>query len=279
MPEGDTVYTLALTLGSWLQGQRLAAVRVQGQTLGQLGGRRVRRVSSCGKHLYIDLDDGHRLRSHLGLYGSWHRYGRDEAWQRPPGQASLVLELDDRVYVCFNAREVELMQTQGFRALDHDNRLGPDLIREVVEPDRLWARAWELLPEDTPVVDLLLDQRVAAGIGNVYKSELLFMVCRSPLLRLQDLSHTDLEQVYRMAASLLNQNLQGGPRRTRWPDDGRGPLWVYGRAARPCLRCGGTIRRDQLGRRPRSTYWCPDCQPATVPGALSGAHGQVPPKA
>lgn len=262
MPEGDTVYTLARTLGPCLTGQRLDGVRLQRRDLPQLCGRRVLGVASLGKHLFIDLDDGHRLRSHLGLYGSWHGYGRDEPWQKPPGQASLVLQCAERVYVCFNAREVELMRSQGLRSLDLSRHLGPDLIREHRDPDQLWDRARELLPGDTPVVDLLLDQRVAAGIGNVYKSEVLFLARRSPFLRLLDLRPSDVTQLYNIAARLLNQNLQGGPRRTRPADDRQGRLWVYGRAARPCLTCGTPIRRATLGRAPRSTYWCPACQGA-----------------
>ena len=126
-------------------------------------------------------------------------------------------------------------------------------------PDQVRGRALELFPGDTPVVDLLLDQRVAAGIGNVYKSEVLFVTRRSPLLQLHDLTREDIYELYRTAGVLLNENLTGGVRRTR-PDDGHGPLWVYGRAARPCLICGTAVRRDRLGRNPRSTYWCPGCQ-------------------
>ena len=266
MPEGDTVHTLARTLHPWLGGERVEAVRVRGQVLPPLTGCRVMGVTSLGKHLYIDLDDGHRLRSHLGLYGSWHHYRRGEPWQRPAQQASLVLELADRVYVCFNARAVELLRTEGFRALDQSRRLGPDLTREPADPSALWTRAQELLAGDTPVVDLLLDQRVAAGIGNVYKSEVLFVTRRSPWLRFHDLSQAEFGALYTTAGSLLNGNLHGGARRTRWPDDGRGPLWVYGRGAEPCLACGSPVRRDRLGRWPRSTYWCPQCQatPARV---------------
>lgn len=260
MPEGDSIHTLARTLGPWLIGQCLDAVWVRGQALPRLVACRVLAVVSRGKHLFIDLDDGQRLRSHLGLYGSWHHYGLGEPWQKPRRQASLILEVKERVYVCFNAREVELLRTQGFCALDQSNRLGPDLAGEAFDPERLWDRVLELLPADTPVVDLLLDQRVAAGIGNVYKSEVLFVTRRSPLLRLRDMSHMDINELYRTAGCLLNGNLTGGPRRTR-PDDGRGPLWVYRRAAQPCLICGTPVRRDELGRNPRSTYWCPNCQP------------------
>jgi endonuclease VIII len=262
MPEGDTVHTLAAILGPWLSGQTIITTRMRGRLLPQLAGCRIIAVGSHGKHLLIDLDGGLCLRSHLGLYGSWHRYRQGEPWQRPPSSASLVLEVGEQVYVCFNAREVELMQGQGLHARDWRNRLGPDLTREASAPEQSWARVMQLLPADTPVTDLLLDQRVVAGIGNIYKSEVLFVTRRSPLLRLDDLTPRDIESLYMTAATLLKQNLAGGPRRTRSGEDGRGRLWVYGRAGRPCLLCATPIRRDRLGRNPRSTYWCPVCQAA-----------------
>lgn len=265
MPEGDTVHTLASVLSRGLTGRRLDAVWVRGQDLRHLSSRRVVRVASRGKHLLIDLSHGQSLRSHLGLYGSWHHYAKSEPWERPGRQASLVLEVEDRVYVCFNAREVELLQTEGIHAQDLRNRLGPDLTHGAFDPALLWARALELLPGDTWVTDLLLDQRVAAGIGNVYKSEVLFVTRHSPLLRLCHLTLADFSQLYRTAGVLLNENLTGGPRRTRPNNDGRGWLWVYGRAAQPCLVCGTFICRAALGVNLRSTYWCRVCQAESPP--------------
>jgi endonuclease-8 len=266
MPEGDTIHTLARVLGPVLAGRTLDQVRIRGQVMPDLARRRIIGVTSHGKHLAVLLDDGRHLRSHLGLYGAWHRYRRDERWHKPARQASLVLGVEDQVFVCFNAREVEVMQTQGFRSLDQRNRLGLDLTRTglgmSLDPDALWGRAEELLAHNTPIVDVLLDQRVAAGIGNVYKSEVLFLTRRSPLLRLQDLGPEDLAGLYRMASRLLNENLRGGPRVTRRIQDGRGLVWVYGRVGLPCLVCGVPIRRQRLGAHQRSTYWCPDCQPA-----------------
>ena len=260
MPEGDTVHQLASFLGPALRECALSRVWVRGQVRPELSGRRVAAVQSQGKHLYVRLEGGVCLRSHLGLYGSWHRYRQSEPWSRPERQADLVLETDAWIYVCFNAKELELMRSQGFERRDQSQRLGPDLIREGFEVERLMARAWALRPPDTPVVDLLLDQRVACGIGNVYKSEVLFLARCSPLASLAELSTADFAALYGTAARLLRANLAGGPRITRPIPDGRGPLWVYGRAERPCLVCGTVLRRAPLGRRPRSTYWCPACQ-------------------
>jgi endonuclease-8 len=210
------------------------------------------------------------------MYGSWHRYRPGQPWRKPARQASIVIVGADADYVCFNAKQVQWLKQLGFARADQANRLGPDLIREPFDADRILARAKALLSSSTLIVDLLLDQRLAAGIGNVYKSEILFVEGRSPMLRLQDLSNDALASLYWRAAELLRDNLGGGPRTTRKAFDEKGPLWVYGRFARPCLRCATPIRRASLGVNPRSTYWCPACQPPMVnaiasPLALSTA--------
>jgi endonuclease VIII len=168
--------------------------------------------------------------------------------------------VEDWVYVCFNAKDVELMRSAGFESRDQRRRLGPDLTREAPEAERIRGRALALNPPDLPLVDLLLDQRIACGIGNVYKSEVLFLTRRPPLLHLEALSPQDFADLYGTAARLLRRNLAGGPRITREIPDGRGPLWVYGRAGLRCLVCETPVRRERLGRNPRSTYWCPGCQ-------------------
>lgn len=262
MPEGDTVRILAAHLDAALSGQRLTHAQVRGQVWPNLSGRYIQGVDSKGKHLYMALDGGLCLRSHLGLYGSWHRYRPHERWLKPESQATLVLGVGDWVYVCFNAREVALTRSLGFESADQRRRLGPDLTRGMPEAGVLRARALALNPPDTPLVDLLLDQRVACGIGNVYKSEVLFLHRRPPLQPLGEQSLRDFADLYGTATRLLRRNLGGGPRITREIPDGRGPLWVYGRAGLPCLVCGTPVRRERLGRNPRSTYWCPTCQVA-----------------
>ncbi len=260
MPEGDTVHKLAQALAPDLCGCTLESATVRGRSLAVLAGRAVVAVESRGKHLFVVFDDGIALRSHLGLFGSWHRYRAGEPWLKPPHQASLVLRTAGRVFVCFNAREVELLTAQRLRAWDLQGRLGPDLTRENPDPGLLVRRAQALLPPETRLVDVLLDQRVACGIGNVYKSEVLFLTRRPPLLRMADLRSDDWSDLYDTAARLLRANLGRGPRVTREIQDGRGPLWVYGRAGLPCFACGGPLRRERLGLNPRSTYWCPVCQ-------------------
>ncbi len=263
MPEGDTIHRLAAYLGPRLAGRRLIAARLAGDPTLDLAEVRVERVEARGKHLLIRLADERALRCHLGLHGSVHEYAHGERWKLPERMASLVLAIDDAVFVCFRAQEAELLQSGGAREARLARRVGPDLLGEAPPPyDALPARARALLRPDSPAVDVLLDQRIAAGIGNVYKSELLFLEGVAPLRPLAELDDERLVGLYTRARDLLQQNLGSGPRRTRGTRGGSGALWVYHREGEDCLRCGAAVRRARLGRGLRSTYWCPGCQPS-----------------
>ena len=269
MPEGDTVHKLAAELRRRLLGAILEDVRLRRLQGGSLRGARVTDVSARGKHLFLDTDVGLSLRSHLGMYGSWHSYRPGEPWSKPQRQADILLVTDRGLFVCFNAREAEILSSGGFRHRDARHRLGPDLIAGHPKLEGIAARARALLEPDALLVDVLLDQRVACGIGNVYKSEVLFLEARSPYARLGETSDKVLTGLYRRAAGLLRRNLGGGPRVTRPVADGRSTLWVYRRRGLPCLRCGAKVEGADLGRIPRSTYWCPGCQPAEPSGMSS----------
>jgi endonuclease-8 len=260
MPEGDTIHKLAVYLDAALAGRWVSTVSLHPAFGPSVGARLVHRVSSEGKHLFMTFDDGTQLRSHLGMYGAWHRYRRGAPWRKPRRQASLILTAGADDFVCFNAKEVQWLSVHGFRRADGQVRLGADLIRDGLEAPEMLHRVAEFCGPETLLVDLLLDQRVAAGIGNVFKSELLFLERRGPHLRVVDVDEAALLALYRRAVHLLGENLGGGARTTRFIADGRGRLWVYGRAGLPCLRCGAVVRRDPMGRQPRPTYWCPACQ-------------------
>ena len=260
MPEGDTVRKLAAVLTPHLEGAVVRHLRLRGVNPDPLAGQKIRSVFSKGKHLFFLFDNDLLLRSHLGLYGSWHIYGIGERWRKPERNASIVLETQSRVFVCFNAREIEILRARGFRLNDELARLGPDLTCAVPDGPRLARRARELLEPTSLLVDLLLDQRVASGIGNVYKSEVLFLASQHPARLLADTPDKVIVGLFQQASDLLRHNLDTGSRVTRFADDGLGDLWVYGRAGHPCFRCGAVLRRDVLGGNPRSTYWCPRCQ-------------------
>jgi endonuclease-8 len=259
MPEGDTIHKIANYLAPRLQGQRIESIQMAA-TSPAAEGRKVLRVTARGKHLFFDLDNGTSLRSHLGMYGSWHRYPPGADWKKPRHRASLIMRISGDDYVCFNAKEVELIQSPSVRHSVAHARLGPDLIADAPDATDLAKRARDILDDDTLLADVLLDQRVASGIGNVYKSEVLFIERLGPELRLAEVSEDELQRCFTTAADRLRRNLGGGKRVTRLEKDRAGRLWVYNRRGKPCLRCDTPIRYARLGKHHRGTYWCPDCQ-------------------
>ena len=261
MPEGDTIHKIAAFMAPRLAGQTVSDVRVgRSAADGGFDGARIKRVEARGKHLWIGLDNGHGIRSHLGMHGSWHVYGPDEEWQRPEQQVSLVFDAAGQRWVCFNAKEVELVDTPGIRERVLDTRLGPDLIADDVAPELLVARAREFDDGDYLLIDALLDPRIAAGIGNVYKSEVMYLHGIAPSRALTEVSDELVAACFETAAELLRNNLGGGKRVTRRAGDDAGRLWVYGRTGKPCHECDAPIRSQRLGRHHRGTYWCPACQ-------------------
>ncbi len=262
MPEGDTIHKIANFLAPRMVGERVHKITLAPRFPRRpFAGDTVRSVEAHGKHLYIGFAGGPALRSHLGMYGSWHFYAPDAHWQKPANQASLILATEHTDYVCFNAKEVEWVRRPSVRGRILDQRLGPDLTTGQVDTRAVVRRARDLLEPATPLIDVLLDQRVACGIGNVYKSELLFIQRHRPLLPLMAISDADLAASFALAAELLASNLGGGKRVTRRENDGAGRLWVYARQGAPCLRCEHPIEYARLGQHHRGTYWCPRCQP------------------
>ncbi len=264
MPEGDTIHKIAEAIRPRLEGQRIVRARIghrpRHRAFENLNGRSVESVYASGKHLLFVMSGGLVLRTHLGMYGSWHRYRVDESWRKPESQLSLALWTERDVFVCFNGRELICLPAASITQSVFRQRLGPDLLQTPVAPDALVGRARDFLEPQTPLVDVLLDQRAASGIGNVYKSEVLFIERMHPLTPLAECSDEELVRLYARATDLLERNLGGGRRRTRFPADGAGRLWVYGRGDKPCHRCGTAIRYQRLGRDLRGTYWCPACQ-------------------
>ena len=261
MPEGDTVHKIAQFLAPRLTGVMVEQVKLpDADTAKRCSGQRVRAVVARGKHLFIELDNELTIRSHLGMHGSWHRYPHATAWQRPRSQLSLALSTADWEYVCFNAKEVEIVRSPSVRRRIVHTRLGVDLIADHTDPAYLARRARAILDADALLIDALLDQRIACGIGNVYKSEILFIERLSPDLLLTDLDDDSLGECFQLGTDLLRRNLGGGRRTTRFEHDDAGSLWVYGRNGLPCLRCDTPIQSRRMGRHHRSTYWCPACQ-------------------
>jgi endonuclease-8 len=259
VPEGDTIWRAARTLHRALAGDTVVAARsaVRGLAGEALVGRSVVSVESLGKNLLIRFDDGRTLHTHMRMSGSWHLYRPGERWQRPERQARVVLETGRFVAVCFAAPVVELLAKDGERRHPGLSRLGPDLLSAGFDPAEARRRLRAL--GDRTIGEALLAQSAVAGIGNVYKSETLFLCAIDPFRRVRELSDDELDRVVARARALMSANLGAQARATR-SGPGSERTWVYRRRGRPCLRCGTTIRMRRQGEAGRSTYWCPSCQ-------------------
>jgi endonuclease-8 len=201
------------------------------------------------------------------MNGSWLFYPPGEAWQRPARDMRIVLGTERFVAVGFSIPVAEFIPSRHLARHEELRRLGPDLLSddfdEAVALTRLRARA------DEPIADVLLNQRVMAGIGNVYKSEVLFTCRVNPFTPVSGVSDDDLRCLIGTARKFLLANVHSGLapmttytgfRRTTGRDNPRERLWVYGRAGLPCRRCGAPIRIDKRSRDARLTYWCEECQ-------------------
>lgn len=262
MPEGDTVHRTALRLHRALAGHTLTRsdLRVPRLATADLTGRDVLEVAARGKHLLTRLEGGLTLHSHLRMDGSWRIYAPGERWTGGPGhQIRAVLGHATATAVGYRLPVLELLRTsEEHKAVGH---LGPDLLGPDWDAERALTRV--LADPARPLGEALLDQRNLAGIGNVYKSEICFLLRATPWLPVGELPEP--ERLTTLAKKLLEANRDRPARSTTGRPDQR--LYVYGRAPRPCLRCGTSIRTAQQGdgSRDRPTYWCPRCQSGPTP--------------
>ncbi|WLW51792.1 Fpg/Nei family DNA glycosylase [Streptomyces sp. YU58] len=269
MPEGDTVWQAARRLDEALAGKVLTRsdLRVPRYATADLTGRTVLDVTPRGKHLLTRVEGGLTLHSHLRMDGSWKVYAPHQRWTGGPAhQIRAILGTADRTAVGYRLPVLELLRTKDeHRAVGH---LGPDLLGPDWDPERALTNL--LADPARPLGEALLDQRNLAGIGNVYKSELCFLLGVTPWLPIGALPADRAAHLPALAKKLLEAN-RDRPIRTTTGRRGQ-DLFVYGRAPRPCLRCHTPIRvADQGdGSRERPTYWCPTCQPGPAP--TPGAH-------
>lgn len=261
MPEGDTVHLAARRLGSALAGQTLTRTdfRVPAIATVDLSGQSVREVLARGKHILIRTDAELSVHSHFKMDGAWHLYRHGERWRGPDHQVRAVLETDAWVAVGFRLGVLEVLPTD--REDDVVGHLGPDVLGpdwDAVEAVRRLA-----VEPDLEIGVALIDQRVLAGPGNVYKSESLFLRGVHPWTPAGDI---ELGPLVALVKRLMEANRGTGMQITtgdRRPGQGR---WVYGRGGEACRRCGTPIERGMQGPdlEERVTYWCPCCQPEGV---------------
>jgi endonuclease-8 len=311
VPEGDTLYRVARTLHKALAGQVVRRFDSAYVTLlrideeAPIAGRTVERVEARGKWCLIWLGprdpgpgasahperarDGRLiLCTHLRMSGMWHIYragraGRpgeaaipDEAWQRPRSDMRVLLATDSFVAVGFRVPVAEPLTAADLIRHPELSQLGPDLLAESFDEAEALRRLRRPSQRDgapRELGDALLDQSAVAGLGNVYKSELCFLVGVNPFTKVSEVPDEVLQKILRLGQRLLRENVYYqrdpasevvtfcGMRRTTSAMDPRKRLWVYGRDGQPCRRCAAPIRQHRQGQGARVTFFCPRCQP------------------
>jgi endonuclease-8 len=275
MPEGDTVFRTARNLGRVLIGKPIIGFRSTYPLLTRfnddtpLAGQTVDRVEPRGKWLLIFFSGGGILTSHLLMNGRWHIYRQGERWQLPRFHMRIVIENSEFQAVGFRIPVARIHTAQSLARDLQVVRTENDLLNAEFDPTVATGRLLQHAHE--AIADVLLDQGVLAGVGNVFKSEICFVNGLHPFRAVATLTHDEAAAVVASAQRLLKANVledsgdtimtyRGQQRRTTHASDPGASLWVYGRAGEPCRRCGEAIRRRIQGADARVTFWCPSCQ-------------------
>lgn len=296
MPEGDTIYRSARALQRAIGGKVVTGFETGLAKLARtnddypLTGRTVEKVESRGKWLLVHFSGDLILVTHMLMSGSWHLYRPGERWHMGRSRMRAVIRTEDWEAVAFNVPIAEFFTSRSLERSSQVPKLGPDVLSGEFTVDvgvqRLMTHAREY--PDAEVAVSLLNQRVMAGLGNVYKSEVAFAAGVNPFRAMRTISAHEMEKMVEIAQRYMRANVvdgsgegivtYSGNRRTTRTMDREERLWVYGRQGQECRRCGATIMMRKQGLQARSTYWCPECQPwvgegpAPVGNAVVAAH-------
>jgi endonuclease VIII len=240
MPEGDTIFRIARTLDEALAGKVVTRFETVLPKLerGSIKGRTVQRVRSVGKNLIIEFSGDLSLRTHLRMNGSWHLYRAGERWRKKRDDMRIVIATADFEAVGFNIPVAEL---------NSELAVGPDLLCKTLDVDEVVRRIREHASEE--IGSVLLNQHLVAGIGNIYKSEVLYVCSINPFTRVETLDDTALQRIMKKGRAILQRSTRERPR-----------FQVYERGGQPCRKCGSRIEYKKQGPEIRGTYWCPKCQ-------------------
>lgn len=275
MPEGDTIFRSARTLNRALAGQEVTGFETAYAQLARvdddspLKGRTIESVEASGKHLLMRFSGDLVLRTHMRMNGSWHLYRPGERWRLPKRAARIVVSTPDFVAVGFDVPVAEFHTERSLQRQPDMRAIGPDLLKEPFDAPEAKRRIRERAGSEIGVV--LLNQRVMAGIGNAFKSEILFACRVNPFATVSSLSDEKVDEVIETARKQLKANVLSesgdqrvtytGFRRTTGRADPAARLWVYGRFGQACRICGTELSYAKQGVDARSTYWCAVCQP------------------
>ena len=268
MPEGHVVHRLAAAHASMFRGRAVSVASPQGRFVDgarRVDGRVLAAAEAVGKHLLLRFDDEQVLHVHLGIYGKY-TLGPLPA-PAPIGAVRLRLVAETGFSDLRGPNACELLEPGSEKALR--DRLGPDPLHADADPDVAWRR---ISRSRTPIAQLLMDQTVVAGPGNIYRAEVLFRAGLDPQLPGRDLTADQWATIWADLGVLMAEGVRLGRIDTVRPehtpeamgrpprvDDHGGEVYVYRRAAQPCLICGTPVLTGQFAGR--NLFWCPVCQP------------------
>ncbi len=312
MPEGDTIYRAARALQKAIGGKPVTAFEANVATLASVAdgkgivGRTVEKVEARGKWCLIHFSapagaaassapsgagEALILVTHMLMSGSWHIYRVGERWFSPRRSMRCAITTGDFIAVAFNVPVTEFHTERSLARYSQVPKLGVDILSEGystasgVEA----LRTYGTQHPEAEVGVTLLNQRVMAGLGNVYKSEVPFAAGVNPFRQMRTLTERELENMAEVAGRYMRANINDGSgsnntdgivtysgnRRTTHSMNAGDRLWVYGRQGQECRRCGALVMMRKQGEQVRSTYWCPQCQPWIASETQTAADGQT----
>lgn len=279
MPEGDTIYRSARAMQRAIGGKVCTGfetglaplARVNDDT--PLAGRTIEKVEARGKWLMVHFSGDLILLTHMLMSGSWHIYRTGEKWWMGKDRMRAVIRTADWQAVAFNVPVAEFHTARSLERYSQVPKLGVDVLGEgyTVEKGMASLREYGAAHPGAEIAVVLLNQRVLAGLGNVYKSEVAFAAGVNPFRAMSTITERELEVMAEVSGKWLKVNVldgagdgivtYSGNRRTTGATNREDRLWVYGRQGQECRRCGAIVEMRKQGEQARSTYWCPGCQP------------------
>ena len=279
MPEGDTIYRAARALQRAIGGKIVTGFETGLAKLARVNddaplvGRVVEKVESRGKWCLVFFSGDLILVTHMLMSGSWHLYRTGERWQMGRGRMRVVIRTAEWEAVGFNIPVAEFYTARSLERSAQVPKLGPDILSEDFTVEAAVARmaAYGRENPDAEIGSVLLNQRVLAGLGNVYKSEVAFAAGVNPFRTMKTITVREMQTMVDLARRYMQANVvdgrgegivtNGGNRRTTHAMNREERLWVYRRRGEECRRCGAAVMMRKQGVQARSTYWCPECQP------------------
>lgn len=279
MPEGDTIYRSARAMQKAIGGKVCTGFETGLAPLARVNdeapvaGRMVEKVEAQGKWLLVHFSGDLILVTHMLMSGSWHLYRTGEKWWMGKDRMRAVIRTADWQAVAFNVPVAEFHTARSLARYTQIPKLGVDLLggEYTVDAGVARLRAYGAEHPEAEIAVVLLNQRVLAGLGNVYKSEVAFAAEVNPFRAMSTLTERELEVMAEVSGKWLKVNVldgagdgivtYSGNRRTTGSSDRSERLWVYGRQGQECRRCGAVVEMRKQGEQARSTYWCPGCQP------------------